>query len=436
MPTPTPTPQTAPTPPSTPAPPAAHPPEGARATAPNDATHVVVSAPTAPAAALDPLLPCQAEAPPLSGPAVVVACAPHPAGGFAITLADTLFYPEGGGQPADQGQIGGVAVIDVQRVDGVVIHRAQAALPLGPTTQAVDGARRRDHAQQHSAQHLISALALRRFGRATVGFHLGAVDATVDLDGPLDPEARAALAADLRAAVAADHALRVVVVEAEELAARGARVRGLPPALRGPVRLIEIDGLDLNACGGTHVQSTGALQLVQLFAPEPLRGGLRLRFRAGGRAIAALDQHEAALSALSARLKVPQAELMAAVERLAADRDAAARAAASLEDDLADAILAAHGPAGARLDLPRAGAGLVLALGKRLGAAPGAAVLGADSLLLLGSCAAAGPAVVAALRAGGARCRGGGGKGRFQAKGGPWTAEARAAALACLGAPA
>jgi Ser-tRNA(Ala) deacylase AlaX len=389
--------------------------------------------PPAPVARLDPLLPCQAAAPALAGPAEVRSCAPHPAGGFAITLSETLFYPEGGGQPADHGQIGGVAVIDVQRVDGVVVHRTEAPLPTGPTTQAVDPARRRDHAQQHSAQHLISALALRTFGRATVGFHLGALDATVDLDGPLPPGGLEALRAATTAAIAADHPLRVIVVDAEELAARGARVRGLPPALRGPVRLIEIDGLDLNTCGGTHVDRTGALQLVQLFAPEPLRGGLRLRFRAGGRAAAALDQHEATLTALSARLKVPQDALSAAVERLAADRDAAARAADALEDDLADAILAAHSGALALLDLPRAGAGLVLALGKRLAAAPGAAVIGADSLLLLGTCAAAGPAVVAALGAGGAACKGGGGKGRFQAKGGPWSGKARAAALGCVG---
>lgn len=112
--------------------------------------------------------------------ATVLSCVPTD-GNFAVTLDATAFYPEGGGQPADRGALGGARVLDVHEKDGVVVHTVTAPLRVGEMVQGdVDGRRRLDHMQQHTGEHIVSGIVHAQFGYDNVGFHIGAQDVTVD----------------------------------------------------------------------------------------------------------------------------------------------------------------------------------------------------------------------------------------------------------------
>jgi len=250
------------------------------------------------------LLACQRDATLRVLDTEVLGCEPSvaSAGTHRVRLADTVLYPEGGGQPADHGTIGDVQVEDVQRADDVVWHHTTGPVPLGPTRVEVDWARRWDHMQQHSGQHLLTAVCHDRLGRETRAFHLGREFCTIDLTGPpLSTDEMAHLEELVNDEVIAARAVRPKEVGQGQLEALGVRTRGLPDHIDGPVRLVEIDGLDLNTCGGTHVSNTAALQVLHLVRCDSYKGGCRLTFMVGGRALRALRtlrQREQALTSL------------------------------------------------------------------------------------------------------------------------------------------
>jgi Ser-tRNA(Ala) deacylase AlaX len=226
-------------------------------------------------------------------------------------LDDTVLFPEGGGQPADHGWLAEVPVLDVQRRDGAIVHYLAAEVAPGPARLRLDWARRFDHMQQHTAQHLLSALAADRFGWETTSFHLGGVTCDVELAVAALPPARLgeleeAIAAEVRAARPVT-ARRVSPAALADLAVRS---RGLPAGHAGDVRLVEIAGLDLNTCGGTHLASTAEIECVALLGSEPMRGGTRLYWVAGGRVRARLAAHEARNAALRRALEGSDEELV------------------------------------------------------------------------------------------------------------------------------
>src|SRR5664280_1407985 len=198
---------------------------------------------------------------------------------FAV-LAETVLYPEGGGQPADRGWLGGVEVTDVQRREATIRHFLARPVEAGPVTVRLDWVRRFDHMQQHTGQHLLTAVAADRFGWPTTAFHLGERrDPELDVADPL-----------------------------------AVRTRGLPASHQGDVRLVGIAGTDLNTCGGTHVRSTAEIEVIKLLGAEPMRGGTRLTFVAGGRVRARLGTHEALNARLRAALGAPDEEIAAVAE--------------------------------------------------------------------------------------------------------------------------
>ncbi len=209
-------------------------------------------------------------------------------------LDDTVLYPEGGGQPADRGRLAGVAVLDVRRVEGEIRHVLAAPAELGPALLELDWPRRHDHMQQHTAQHLLSALALTRFGWATRSFHLGAETSDIELDAAaLSSDELAALEEAAAAEIAAARPVTTRRVSPERYAELEVRSRGLPAGHRGEVRLVEIEGIDLNTCGGTHLRSTGEIEAVKLLGTDRLRGGTRVHWVAGRRLRRRLAAHEA-----------------------------------------------------------------------------------------------------------------------------------------------
>ena len=262
-----------------------------------------------------------------------------------VILEDTILYPEGGGQPSDRGTLNGVAVLDVQKTDGAIRHTLAAHVAPGPAAVRLDWERRFDHMQQHTGQHLLSAVAQDRFQWATTAFHLGAEVSDVELAVPaLAP----ADLARLEEAVAAEiRAARPVVprrVPLEEFRALPVRTRGLPEGFTGDVRLVEIAGVDLNTCGGTHLSNTAEIEVVALLGTEALRGGTRLFFAAGGRARRRLKRHEDRGAALRAALGAPDEGLVDAARaklgQLSEAQKALRRAGESLAEAAADALLA------------------------------------------------------------------------------------------------
>ena len=268
---------------------------------------------------------------------------------FAV-LEDTILFPEGGGQPADRGTLNGVAVLDVQKKDGAIRHVLASAVPPGPADLRLDWERRFDHMQQHTGQHLLSAVAQDRFGWETTAFHLGPEVSDVELAAA---SLSAADLARLEEAVAAEiRAARPVVprrVSLEEFRTLPVRTRGLPEGFSGDVRLVEISGVDLNTCGGTHLSNTAEIEVVALLATEALRGGTRVFFVAGGRARRRLKHHEDRNAALRVALGAADEALVDAAkakrEQLSEAQKALRRAEDSLAEAAAEALLARDGRA-------------------------------------------------------------------------------------------
>jgi alanyl-tRNA synthetase len=253
------------------------------------------------------------------------------ADGCTVYLDRTAFYPTSGGQPFDTGSIGGVPVVDVADEDQRIAHRLAALLPPGPVDCSVDWPRRFDHMQQHSGQHLLSAVFEELFGLKTVSFHLSAESSTIDLEGPA-VDARTLQEAELRA--------NQVVFENRPLAVHfehAAQAQGLrkPSDREGLLRIVAIDGLDRSACGGTHVRSTGEIGAVMLRRVEKIRQSTRVEFRCGGRAVRRARADYEALAKTAQLFSVPLDDVP---DSVAAQLDAARTAEKTrrkLELDLA-----------------------------------------------------------------------------------------------------
>ncbi|HSW28591.1 MAG TPA: alanyl-tRNA editing protein [Longimicrobiales bacterium] len=273
-----------------------------------------------------------------------------------VVLADTVLYPEGGGQPPDHGTVGGVAVVDVQKAEGGIRHYLAGAPPSGRVAVELDWVRRFDHMQQHTGQHLLTAVADVRFGWHTVAFHLGDRISDIELD---TPGITAARFVELEDAVAAEiRAARPVTarrVSPEEYARLEVRSRGLPEGHTGDIRLVDIAGIDLNTCGGTHLGSTAEMEALKLLGTESVRGGTRLFYATGVRLRRILAAHHERNAELRGLLGTSDEELVARVGAKLEQLKDAERAARDLEEELAavtaealaarpGAVLTAHWP--------------------------------------------------------------------------------------------
>jgi alanyl-tRNA synthetase len=205
--------------------------------------------------------------------------------GRRIYLDRTAFYPASGGQPHDLGTINGVQVVEVIDEGERIAHilAAGGASGLSRSEEAdcrIDWPRRYDHMQQHTGQHLLSAVLVERFGFPTLSFHMGAETSSIELGTPEFTESQIEEAE--RRAQELVWAARPVAIAFEEAAA----VQGLrkPSERTGALRIIEIEGVDRSACGGTHVRSTAELGPIQIRKSEKIRGNVRIEFVCGQRA--------------------------------------------------------------------------------------------------------------------------------------------------------
>jgi alanyl-tRNA synthetase len=258
-----------------------------------------------------------------------------------VTLDRTAFYPTSGGQPFDTGRLGTLPVVEViDEEDGSITHVLEPKLQLGSQNlevgQAVHGeidwARRFDHMQQHSGQHVLSAAFDKLFAVRTVSFHLGGAVSTIDLAREMSPAEIAAAEAEANRIVWEDRPLTVRFVDAEEAARLPLRKE---PARGGTLRLIDVEGFDLSACGGTHVARTGGIGVIAVASWERFKGGQRLEFLCGGRALDGYRRLRDTVTASIRLLSVLPAELPPAIERLQADAKEQKRALDGLQRDLA-----------------------------------------------------------------------------------------------------
>jgi len=255
---------------------------------------------------------------------------------FAI-LEDTILYPEGGGQPSDHGTLNGAAVVDVQKRDGELRHYLARPLAEGPASLELDWIRRFDHMQQHTGQHLLTAVAQDRFGWGTTAFHLGASVCDIELTASSISlremkQLEEAVASEIRAR----REITARRVSPEAYRQEAVRSRGLPEGHTGDIRLVQIAGVDLNTCGGTHLRHTGEIEVLKLLGTEPIRGGMRLFYLAGGRVRGRLGAHEARNAALRALLGAPDEDLVPALQTKLDQLLAAERRIRKLEEDLAE----------------------------------------------------------------------------------------------------
>jgi alanyl-tRNA synthetase len=202
-------------------------------------------------------------------------------GGRTVYLDRTAFYPASGGQPFDLGAISGVAVVEVADEQERIAHKLAAAVTAGAVECSIDWARRFDHMQQHTGQHLLSAVFEESFGLKTVSFHLGAESATIDIEGG-NADTAIARKAERRANNIVFENRPVAVTFEDSPIAQGLRK---PSEREGTLRIISIEGVDRSACGGTHVRATGEIGAILIRKLEKIRNQTRVEFVCGERAV-------------------------------------------------------------------------------------------------------------------------------------------------------
>ena len=236
-----------------------------------------------------------------------------------VTLDRTAFFPEGGGQGADHGQLGSARVLDAHEKEGVILHRTDAPLTVGDTVEGhVEAERRLSMMQQHTGEHILSGLICRLYGYHNVGFHIGTEAVTLDFNGPLTEEQAREAERLANECVWRDQPVHAWIPEKEELARLEYRSK---KAIDGDVRIVSIDGVDTCACCGTHVPTTGMVGQIKVLSVQKYKGGVRLSILCGMRALAMenqlLDENRAVSQALSAKT----GELAPAVHRVIQERD-------------------------------------------------------------------------------------------------------------------
>ena len=252
--------------------------------------------------------------------------------GFAVVLDRTAFYPEGGGQPYDTGVLGGAEVLDVHERAGVITHKCASPLPVGETVHGkLDWARRFDHMQQHSGEHICSGLICARYGCDNVGFHMGAESVTIDFNADIPWEELLEIEAAANRYIYEDHPIDIQFYRGAEL--DKVEYRSKKP-LEGDVRIVSFPGADCCACCGTHVVRSGQVGLVKFLSVQKFRDGVRIELLSGKRAHRYLSECWAQDVRIAQALSVKPNASFAGVERVLAELSALKQRCAKLEESV------------------------------------------------------------------------------------------------------
>ena len=235
---------------------------------------------------------------------------------YEVILDRTLFFPEEGGQSPDRGILGGAHVLDVQIKGDVIIHTLDVALEVGKTvTGEIDWDHRFSNMQQHSGEHIFSGLVYKNYGYTNVGFHLSDQIVTMDFNGPLTTEQIAELEWEVNRVIASNVEIKATYPTKEELAQMEYRSK---KEIDGAIRIVEIAGYDLCACCAPHVARTGEIGGFKIQSVQNYKGGVRISFLCGFRALAEAGKKAQILSELTGILTTNQEQLAENVQKLKA----------------------------------------------------------------------------------------------------------------------
>ncbi len=251
--------------------------------------------------------------------------------GRRLYLDRTAFYPASGGQPHDVGWIAGVPVVEVVEEEERIAHLTAEPVRDAEVACRIDWARRFDHMQQHSGQHVLSAVLVELFGIQTVGFHLGAEVSAIDLAAAALEPRQIAAAEDRANEIVFEN--RPVTITFEEASA-DLDLRK-PSERQGRLRIVSVQGLDRSACGGTHVRATGEIGCVTIRRVDRAHGGVRLEFLCGRRALGRARADYELLSRVARELSAPLDEVPALVAARSQELEAAEKARRRLAAELA-----------------------------------------------------------------------------------------------------
>ncbi len=249
----------------------------------------------------------------------VMQCEPFD-GGYAVVLDRTAFFPEGGGQAADCGVLGTVAVRDVQIAGEEILHYIDAPLPVGDVVACeIDWRTRFSRMQKHTGEHIVSGIVHKLYGFDNVGFHLGSEDVTLDFNGEMTRQQLDHIE-DLANEVVWDNVpVYARFPSDEELPTLVYRSK---KELTGPVRIVTVEGCDVCACCAPHVSRTGEIGVIKLLDAIRYKGGVRVHMQCGRDALADYRQCYAATATVAASLSVKHRDTVSAVERLLAQKEA------------------------------------------------------------------------------------------------------------------
>ncbi len=235
--------------------------------------------------------------------------------GFDIILDQTAFFPEGGGQFPDKGNLNGIEILDVQEDKaGIIHHFAESGISEGEKVSGkIDWTRRFDFMQQHSGEHIFSGIAHSKFGATNVGFHLGLDETTIDLDIPLNEEQVFEIETAANKAVYENVPFLISYPSEEELDVLPYRSK---KKLSGKIRIVTVPGYDICACCGTHVKTAGEIGIIKVTAFQNYKGGTRLFMLCGKRAFFDYQSKNRDLIKVTNSLSVKPNELCLAVKRL------------------------------------------------------------------------------------------------------------------------
>ena len=265
-------------------------------------------------------------------------------GGYKVVLDHTAFYPEGGGQPADHGQLDGIAVTDVHEKGGVIFHTCDKEVEIGKTVAcSIDWERRFDHMQQHSGEHICSGMICETFHCDNVGFHMGADMVTIDFNTEISWEQLMEIEQRANRYIYENHPIDIQFYRGEALAAVEYRSK---KELEGDVRIVAFPGADCCACCGTHVLTSGQVGLVKFFSCQKFREGVRIEMLCGERAFRALSASWEQNRMVSQMLSVKPEGTKDAVTRLQTELQDVKFHSARLEETVYASIAEQHAGAG------------------------------------------------------------------------------------------
>ena len=247
-------------------------------------------------------------------------------------LAETAFYPEGGGQPYDTGVLGEANVLEVHEKNGVITHLCDKPFEVGESVSGkIDWARRFDHMQQHSGEHICSGLICERFHCDNVGFHMGADVVTIDFNADISWDELMEIEQLANLYIYEDHPIDIQFYRGAEL--DRVEYRSKKP-LEGDVRIVSFPGADCCACCGTHVVRSGQVGLVKFLSVQKFRDGVRIELLSGKRAHRYLSECWAQDVRIAQALSVKPNASFAGVERVLAELSALKQRCAKLEESV------------------------------------------------------------------------------------------------------